>query len=387
MKDKPMNGTTRQKTKNTQIVEFLRTGIQTGKYKPGQRIPSETVLCKRFSATRATVGKALQDLVHMKLITRRRGSGSFVNLSDQSRTLTFGLLVPGLGEGEIFEPICNAIATTVSAHNHQLIWGQFSTLNADERCTQAERLCQSYIEQKVDGVFFAPTELVDSMQEANTRIARMLSREGIPVILLDRDIARFPNRSPFDLVGIDNRRAGYILASHFLDRGCQRIVFVARVNSAQTVDARITGYREALLDRHMPSHAGRVFLGEPDDPAFIDKLLRNNRPDAVICANDYTAAKLICALLKRGIKVPRDIRVAGMDDLKYASLLTVPLTTIQQPCIKLGQVAAHAMFERITHPDLPSRDLLLDFKLVTRHSSGDDLHATRTGKRSSRTKR
>ncbi len=356
-------------TKHARIVEFFRARILDGAYKPGQRVPSETALCARFGVTRATVGKALRELEHAGLIVRRQGSGSFVHRPDGHRTLTFGLLVPSLGEGEIFEPICNAIATATAAHGHRLLWGQFASSEPADRCVQAERLCHSYIDQKVDGVFFAPIELADAMYEANARIADLLSRAGIPVVLLDQDVVKFPARSAFDLVGIDNRRAGYVLASHLLDQGCERIAFAARPHSAQTVDARIAGYREALLDRGRRIDADRVHFGDPDDPAFIDALLKGKRPDAVMCANDYTAAKLIAVLLRRGVRIPDDIRVTGVDDLKYAGLLTVSLTTIRQPCRAMGEAAAHALFERASHPGLPGRDILLDFRLVERDSS------------------
>lgn len=366
-----MNDSAKRTTKNDRIVEFFRTRIQDGTYKPSQRLPSETALCARFGVTRATVGKALRELEHAGLIARRQGSGSFVRRPDGHRTLTLGLLVPSLGEGEIFEPICNAIATATAAHGHRLLWGQFASSEPTDRCVQAERLCQSYIEQKVDGVFFAPVELADAMYEANARIAGLLSRAGIPVVLLDQDVVKFPGRSAFDLIGIDNRRAGYVLASHLLDQGCERIAFVARPHSAQTVDARIAGYRGALLDRHRRIDTDRVHFGDPDDPAFLDALLKGKqRPDAVMCANDYTAAKLIAALLRRGVRIPDDIRVTGVDDLKYASLLTVSLTTIRQPCRAMGEAAAHALFERADHPAMPGRDILLDFQLVPRDSSG-----------------
>jgi DNA-binding LacI/PurR family transcriptional regulator len=154
-----------------------------------------------------------------------------------------------------------------------------------------------------------------------------------------------------------------------LDLGCQRIAFVARPNSAQTVNTRIAGYREALLDRQIPVEPSWVQRGDPSDPGFIDQLL-TERPEALICANDYTTALIIGALLRRGIRVPEEIRVAGVDDLKYAALLAVSLTAIHQPCIALGETAAHAMLERAASAELPGRDLLLHFHLVTRDSSG-----------------
>jgi DNA-binding LacI/PurR family transcriptional regulator len=62
--------------------------------------------------------------------------------------------------------------------------------------------------------------------------------------------------------------------------------------------------------------------------------------------------------------------MAGIDDVKYASLLSVPLTTIHQPCSSIGAVAISAMLERLREPRLPARDILLNFALVVRNSCG-----------------
>lgn len=73
--------------------------------------------------------------------------------------------------------------------------------------------------------------------------------------------------------------------------------------------------------------------------------------------------------MERGVRVPEDVRVAGVDDLKYASLLSVPLTTIHQPCEALGRAAVETMLQRLQHPDRPARDVLVDFRLVVRGST------------------
>jgi DNA-binding LacI/PurR family transcriptional regulator len=62
--------------------------------------------------------------------------------------------------------------------------------------------------------------------------------------------------------------------------------------------------------------------------------------------------------------------MGGFDDVKYASLLPVALTTIHQPCADIGAAAVMAMLERIQNPKLPPRDILLDFRLVVRESTG-----------------
>lgn len=62
-----------------QIQAFLRQGIAQGRFKPEERLPSEQELASRFGTTRATVAKALQQLVFEGLISRRAGSGTFVS--------------------------------------------------------------------------------------------------------------------------------------------------------------------------------------------------------------------------------------------------------------------------------------------------------------------
>src|SRR5262249_53195967 len=156
-------------------------------------------------------------------------------------------------------------------------------------------------------------------------------------------------RSEFDLVGIDNLAGGYILASHLLDQGCKKIRFVARPGSAETVDERISGARELLTRRgvHLPSDW--VMYGDPTDVQFLQKLV-DSKADAFICANDETAALLLKGLTSQGVKVPDDVKIAGFDDVRYATLLSVPLTTVHQPCEDIGAAAVRAMVERIADP-------------------------------------
>jgi DNA-binding LacI/PurR family transcriptional regulator len=70
-----------------------------------------------------------------------------------------------------------------------------------------------------------------------------------------------------------------------------------------------------------------------------------------------------------GLRVPSQIKVTGMDDIKYATILQTPLTTIHQPCLDLGAAALGAMLDRASHPQMPARDLTVNFHLVVREST------------------
>ena len=69
-------------------------------------------------------------------------------------------------------------------------------------------------------------------------------------------------------------------------------------------------------------------------------------------------------LIALGSRVPDDVAIVGFDDVKYALLLAVPLTTVQQPCRDLGRVAVNALLDRIAQPDLPPRTILLESSVI-----------------------
>lgn len=350
------------------IRQTLADAIVSGQHPPGHRLPSESQLVKSFAASRPTVNRALRELQLAGLIERRAGSGSYVRAEAAARGYTFGLLIPELGRTEIFEPICRGMAEAQHGSQHVLLWG--SSLGDEANIEQqASQACRQLVAKRVSGVFFAPLELTPQRDAINRAIAEALDRAGIPVVLLDRDLVSYPERSRYDLVGIDNRRAGYAITRHLIRCGCRRPVFVGRPGSAPTVDARAAGYREAVAAANL-DREGQVHRIEPDDRARVKDILTRLRPDGFVCANDFTAAHLLKTLTGLKVRVPGDVRMVGIDDVKYAGLLSVPLTTIHQPCASMGAIAIGAMLDRLRDPKLPARDILLNFELVVRQSCG-----------------
>lgn len=363
--------------KYQQVYSALRRDIQSGRLGRGDRLPSEAELVRQFGASRITVGRAMRELQTAGLIERRAGSGTFVKspaaAPGASGALSFGLLIPDFGETEIFEPICRGMMASPLAQEHALVWCSDSSAgNGKEQA--AWSLCRQYIERRVSGVFFAPLELTTSKDDVNREIGAAFDAARIPVVLLDRTVLPYPQRGHHDLVGIDNRRAGYVITEHLLRLGLQRVAFVALPNAAATVDAREAGYREALYAHRRQADPALVHRVDPDDAGAARRLI-GAAPDGVVCANDRTAARLMRTLLRMGVGVPADIRLVGIDDAEFASLLPVPLTTLRQPSRQIGDVALGAMLQRIAHPELPTRDILLHCDLIVRESCGSLVNA------------
>jgi DNA-binding LacI/PurR family transcriptional regulator len=356
--------------KYRQVYGSLVREIHAGKWKHGDRLPSEADLVRRFGASRITVGRAVKELQLAGLVERRAGSGTYVKGAEPSGgALSFGLLIPDLGQTEIFEPICQGMMASPLARAHALVWGSPRATGGTKE-EEAWDLCRQYIERKLSGVFFAPLEFGERRGEVNRRILEALDEAQIPVVLLDRTVGPYPERGRHDLVALDNHRAGYVVTEHLLRLGSRRAAFVGLPDAAATVDARAAGYREALYAWDAPFERSFVHRLDPADGASVRALMASTRPDAVVCANDRTAARLMHTLAVLGHAVPRDVRLTGIDDLDYASLLPVPLTTIRQPTRQIGAAALAAMLDRVSREDLPARDILLQGTLVVRRSCG-----------------
>jgi DNA-binding LacI/PurR family transcriptional regulator len=364
--------------KHHAISRQLAAEINSGRHRSGARLPSEAQLVKQFGVSRPTVGRAMRDLLEQGLITRRSGSGTYVRSPRDSASAIpafaqIGLIVPSLRHTEIFESICGELASLARVHDYGLLWGGTTQpLGAESEMStrEAEDLCDQFIERRALGVFLVPFEHRSDCVAANESITTRLHKAGIPIVLIDRDIGPFPDRSAFDLVGIDNFAGGYALATHLIKLGARRMVFVTRPRTAPTVDARIAGARVAMLDHGVDAARDFVRIGDPSDEKFVRSFAFTRQIDAILCTSDHVAAQLLQGLTRLRVRVPKDVRLVGFDDMRVASLLTVPLTTVAQPCRDIAIAAFQAMRERQAEPTLPARSILLSPRLVVRESCG-----------------
>lgn len=361
--------------KHREIYRALVAEIAEGKYDATQRLPSEVQLARRFGVSRPTAARALRDLQNDGVAERRVGAGSFLKKGgakapqiESSRQL--GLLLPALEVSEILEAFCGELASLTRVHDYSLLWASSAQARqrADLSVKDAAEACQHLIDRAVRGVFFAPFEFSPEMNRVSRRTVDQLKRAGIAVVLLDRDLLPFPYRSDLDLVGIDNVLAGYLAGEHFVKLGVKRVTFVARPFSAPTVTARVAGAREALVAAGIePRDFYRI--GNPRDERFVRELT-TARIEGIICGNDFTAAQLMHSFAKMKVRVPDDVRLIGFDNLKYAELLAVPLTTVSQPFRDMAASAMRAMLNRLADPTLPAAALLSNPRLVVRTSCG-----------------
>lgn len=133
--------------RHREISHALREELAGGKFDPGIRMPSESQLVERFNASRPTVARALRTLQEEGLIERRVGSGTFA-LEPFSRrptnTRTLALLIPDLGNTEIFQLIAGEIARCARTKDYSLMWGEsgMPKLDTDASLQHGTELCE-----------------------------------------------------------------------------------------------------------------------------------------------------------------------------------------------------------------------------------------------------
>jgi LacI family transcriptional regulator len=98
-------------------------------------------------------------------------------------------------------------------------------------------------------------------------------------------------------------------------------------------------------------------------------LLRQGRPDALLCANDLLAFGALRCLAEAGLRVPEDVRVVGMDDTELAALSTPSLSSVSLGAMERGMLAGRLLLERLAQPDLPPRRRTVPPQLMVRESS------------------
>ena len=354
--------------KYKQILDGLKKQILGAAFGPGNPFPSESAFARANGITRSTAHRVFLELVRLGLIRVHTGRVPEA-VARKERSGKIGLIVPGLAYSEFFPPIVSEISRLAQARGYSLIVCDVSSKRPQQRVARAKRSAEELVRQSVAGVIYQPLELVDDAPRHNQDVVSIFDRAGVPVVLLDFDIVPPPERSAYDVVGINNMDAGYRLALHLLSVGAKRIHFVMSPNWGAAIRNRLRGVMTAVNRVGRFDERRQVFASRPDDVAALRRHLRRGRPDAFVCGNDDDAAVFKQTLGKIGLRVPDDVLLAGFDDVRLASLLTPPLTSVHQPCAEIAVGAFRRLLARIAVPDLPPTEQFFNAPLVVREST------------------
>jgi LacI family transcriptional regulator len=277
------------------------------------------------------------------------------------RTRTLGVTIPSL-EPFYADVLLGAEGRAVRDGYHLLI----GSTEIDDRAPEA------LLRRRVDG--FLVCGVLDE------DVVRLLAGYG-PVVLVD------PTHSGanFGSVGVDSFLGAQLAVRHLVELGHTCIAALIESDVPEERTARINGYRTAIADAGLPLDP-RLELQDARNPgvrgpgartAAVRDLLRlDPRPTAVVAGDDLAAIGLIDAFEARGVDVPREMSVVGFDDIPFARVRRIGLTTVRQPSIVIGELGADLLIEQLEGRDsrpLSSVQRLVEPELVIRATTAPPL--------------
>lgn len=276
----------------------------------------------------------------------------------RNESLTIGVIVPDSAD-PFYAEVVRGVEDTSFDQGYTII-----LCNSDGDLEKESLYTSVLTERRVDGILFF------AASSESTSHIRALQGLRIPLVVVDRQAPDVK----IDQVLIDNHLGGKLATQHLLDLDHRRIACISGPADLMLSAQRVAGYKEALTEAGVPIEetlivTKEMYQYEAGYEAANELLAMADRPTAVFACNDVMAIATINVAWKLGWEVPKDLSVVGFDDIRLASFINPPLTTIAQPKYDMGAIATTMLLERIGNPQLPPRQQLLDIQLLNRRST------------------
>jgi DNA-binding LacI/PurR family transcriptional regulator len=305
-------------------------------------------------------GRPVSEAVRLRVLRAAEELGYQPNaLARNMRTgsaRTLGLIISDV-TNPFFTAIARSCEDVAQSESYSLVLS-----NTDEKPEREETSLAVMAGERVAAVMLASTN------QAQDAIAR-LEAVRIPVVAIDRRIDGFVT----DAVLVDNDGIGYQATSHLLRHGHTDIAVITGPPEISSTRERLAGYRRALADHGVRESMELIRAGDLRErggyTAATALLDGPKRPTAFVSSNNLTTIGLLHAIRARGLRIPDDVSIIGVDDMPTADLLDPPLTVVEQPTYQLGARAAELAIRRINNPDTPIQQVILGGQLLVRSST------------------
>lgn len=177
-----------------------------------------------------------------------------------------------------------------------------------------------------------------------------------------------------DTVLVNNQLAAQKVAEHLAGQGYREFAYIGQSGTPQ--DPRLSGFRFGLMECGCSLPGKNILrINYGDTEALnngIETLLKNRTsPLGLFCYHDLFASAAVSACLRRGVKIPEEVGIAGFDDLPIAAELYPPLTSVRYPLKDMARLACETLFARINLGSRKEEGIrrYLDSELVIREST------------------
>jgi DNA-binding LacI/PurR family transcriptional regulator len=330
-------------------------------------------VAKRSGVSKGTVSAVMNAKNTVKPETRNRilevmkelnfrPKGVARNLKNGAQDRSIGIIIKDLNY-----PFYTSIATGVIEYAKSKDYSVIvSSSENDHECEK--KFTHLFSTKDIKGAIIAP--LVEGAAEIEHLFK--LKMINYPFVLLE-DVKGIQA----NVVAIDNIKAIKKAVKYLIDGGHTKIVHFAGPPQSSHTQERIEGFRYAFSECALVFNKDMIVsIGSRHEESYSNTLKyftnrnREDFPTAIVCFNDQQALAVMTALKELNIRVPNDISIIGNDDIYYARLYPVPLTTIRAPQHEIGKKAAEILIRNIESSTiLPNERVVLQTEFIIRESS------------------
>jgi LacI family transcriptional regulator len=278
----------------------------------------------------------------------------------QRRHKSVGVVIPSL-TNPYYAFFAETIFREAHARGFQVLLG-----NSFGDTVEEEKCLRSFLEYSVSGVILNASD--DSQPTILTNWLPLFISRGIPLIVAGWPVA--------DLSGweirIGNVAGMKRLVNHLVSKGHTRIAFLSSKVETLGHRERLYGFTLAMREHGLDATQVRfgAFTAESGRDLALDLLKLNPRPTALVAVNDVMALGVYQAAYELGLNVPRDVAVAGFDDIPLSRLVRPSLTTVRQPQEKIAADCVALIEQCFDSGTLPkSSSLSYETELIVRESA------------------
>jgi len=356
-----------------QVANDLKKRIKNKDFGDDGRIPNYKELTSEYGVSMSTVKKAMQMLNEENIITSRVGKGTYANpdFIEQSgngvgeHNGKVGVLIRDI-EGPYFSGIYSVLADEADNFNRKLLITVSRNIHQQE-----DSLLEMMLGHETEGLLI--TTRRKSLYGTLT-YDRLLERKVPTVILHDVYDSNLP------IVDVDNYLGGKLVAEHLLKKKLKKFAIVVGEHGYRTDDMRMKGFIEGLKNGNVNINKNVLSYRmsfSTEKTAFDEgykwgKSLRVEELgiEGIFLFNDLIAMGFQKAMLERGLSIPDDIAVVGFDNIERCTEARIPLTTVESPREKIGNIAFQRLMDMISEGHTSdSERILLEPKLVVRESA------------------
>jgi LacI family transcriptional regulator len=326
-------------------------------------------VAREAGVSMATVSRVVNNNPNVKPQTRKKVFEAIERLGYRpnavarglasKKTTTVGVVIPDISN-TIFSEVARGIEDIANMYHYNII-----LCNADKKKEKEIRVINTLLEKQVDGLLFMGGAVTDEHIQA-------FKTSSVPIVLC----ATTDENNAVASVDIDHEKAAMDAVALLIQNGHRDIAMISgTLQDPANGFARYQGYKKALEAAGIPVREDYVRIGNYRYESGLEVtkhfLELKERPTAIFAATDEMAIGAIHTLQDNGLKVPEDISVISVDNIRMASMVRPQLTTVAMPMYDIGAVSMRLLTKLMNKETKEASELMqviLPHEVIHRNS-------------------